>query len=142
MKLNLPIWLPRFLQICLALLFLYSGGIKIFQPMAFARALYNYHLLPDSLLYPVAVVLPYLEFVTGFLLLIDRLRLAALDVAIILLAVFTLAVASALVRGLDISCGCFSLAPDGRHVSVLKILENLVLIAVAIYLRFFAAKVP
>ena len=48
-----------------------------------------------------------------------------------LMAVFTLAVLAALVRGLDIECGCFGTA-DASQVGVVKVLENLGMLALAV----------
>ena len=53
------------------------------------------------------VVLPWLELCSGVLLVTGLWLRASAGIATALFGVFTLAVLSALLRGLDISCGCF-----------------------------------
>jgi hypothetical protein len=49
---------------------------------------------------------------------------------------FTILVASALMRGLDISCGCFTQDPNVRKIGYQKILENCGLIVLSVWLLF------
>jgi hypothetical protein len=54
----------------------------------------------------------------------------------IMLVVFTAGVISGIVRGLDISCGCFSQDPAVGKLGWTKILENLTLIAISMFLWY------
>jgi len=101
-------WARHAARLVLAATFLFAGVSKLRDPVAFADEIGNYELLPQLAPY-VAIVLPMLEVVAGLtLLLAPRLwqRAAAL-VCASLMAAFTFAAVSALVRGLNIDCGCF-----------------------------------
>jgi hypothetical protein len=54
----------------------------------------------------------------------------------VMLAGFTVLIASALLRGLDISCGCFSQDPNVSKIGFQKIAENCGLIVLSVWLLF------
>jgi uncharacterized membrane protein YphA (DoxX/SURF4 family) len=87
--------------------FLYASLDKLADPQAFAQAVFNYRLLPPALLHPFALVMPALEATVGAALLVGVLRRGGAFLATAMTLMFTGAVTAALVRGLDISCGCF-----------------------------------
>ncbi len=93
--------------------FLYASLDKIAHPADFAQAVYNYRLAPVALLHPFALLLPWVEAVTGVALLLGVARRGAGWLAALMTVMFLVAVGVALGRGLDISCGCF----DTRHGS-------------------------
>jgi cobalt-zinc-cadmium efflux system protein len=99
-------------RVFLGLLFLYASIDKILHPGAFAEIVYNYHILPDGLIYVAAVVLPWSELVLGLFLVLDLWLLGAALVSSALLAVFLAAIAFNMGRGLDVSCGCFASATE------------------------------
>lgn len=87
---------------------LIAGLQKAGQSLAFGKALENYDLLPLSILTPVALVIPWMEIVVGVYLLLGlRVRWAA-KFALLLAVGFGIFVGSALARGLNVECGCFS----------------------------------
>jgi len=89
-------------------LFLFAGFIKAQDVVAFAGNIAAYQLLPYQFNYLLAASLPYIEIIAGVLLLTgQRVRPAALLCGLLTL-VFIGALLSAWLRGLDISCGCFS----------------------------------
>ena len=94
----------------LGLMLAVSGGSKICNIWVFAEAVQQYHILPSWLLGVGAVCLPGVELVCGLCLLAGGSLLpgAALLTAG-LSALFLLANISALIRGLNVSCGCFGL---------------------------------
>jgi hypothetical protein len=49
---------------------------------------------------------------------------------------FTILIVSALIRGLDISCGCFTQDPNAEKIGYRKILENVGFILMGVYLVF------
>jgi putative oxidoreductase len=94
---------------------LYLGAVfvlacwhKVVEPGAFAIDIATYQILPLALVNPMAIVLPWVELVAGVLLIVGfRTRAAALLVAG-MMAVFTAAIAIAVSKGIDMSCGCFA----------------------------------
>jgi putative oxidoreductase len=95
-------------RILLGTVFIAAAVTKIADPAAFARGVYQYHLLPDGLISLVAVFLPWLELTAGgALLFIPKLRDASAAVLAALLLIFAVAIAFNLCRGLEAPCGCF-----------------------------------
>ncbi len=103
--------LARTSRIALALVFLAAAPHKILAPAAFADGIAAYSILPDVLVNFTALTLPWLELVTAALLLCRAWMKPALFLANTMLAVFLGALVSAHLRGIDLSCGCFSSAP-------------------------------
>jgi uncharacterized membrane protein YphA (DoxX/SURF4 family) len=95
-------------RLALGGIFLYAGFTKIGDPTAFAGAVAAYRILPYFGNYLVAAVLPWFEALCGLLLIVDYRTRAAASWVLILNLVFMAALASAIMRGLDIDCGCFS----------------------------------
>jgi uncharacterized membrane protein YphA (DoxX/SURF4 family) len=108
-------WLSRAVAVARLItggLFLYAVSTKLGDMHGFAEELANYRLLPAALVPAAAVWVIGLEIVAGALLLLGRFawRPAALVITA-LLAVFTAGIAQALLRGIDLRCGCFG-APE------------------------------
>ena len=80
---------------------------KLLDPQPFADAVDAYRILPLALVNLAAVALPWVELVTGVCLLLGLGTPGAGLVTAALAAVYTVAVTAALLRGLDIGCGCF-----------------------------------
>jgi uncharacterized membrane protein YphA (DoxX/SURF4 family) len=125
---------PIFVRICqfvLGGLFVWAGLAKLGDPHSFADQVHNFRLVPVALENVVAMTLPWIELLAG-LALITRIRArAGAATASILMAAFTLGVAIAFARGLDVECGCFGTA-DASRVGVLKLVENLGMLALGL----------
>jgi uncharacterized membrane protein YphA (DoxX/SURF4 family) len=94
----------------LAGVLLAAGWPKARDPGAFIRDLWNFQLLPEPWAYWIAALIPYLEIAAGIAVLTGLQRRGAHVIIGVLLPVFLFFHASAWVRGLDISCGCFGAA--------------------------------
>jgi uncharacterized membrane protein YphA (DoxX/SURF4 family) len=113
--------------------FVYASLDKMLHPDAFAQLVYNYRLLPLPLLHPFAVLLPPLEATVGIALILGVARRGAALIAAALTVVFIGAILSAMVRGLDISCGCFSTeASSGHGVGTGLLIRDLALLVVCV----------
>lgn len=96
------------LRLLLSGLFIYAGAVKMRDAHAFAESVASFRLLPDVLVVPVTLGLPPLEILAaGLALCTGRWRRVGALCLWALLLVFTAAVASALMRGLQVDCGCF-----------------------------------
>jgi hypothetical protein len=84
----------------------------------------------------LATILPWMEMLCGLALTAGVLVQASALLSGALFVVFTAAVVSALMRDLDISCGCFTQDPAVSRISWWKIGENVILIAVAAFLYY------
>jgi uncharacterized membrane protein YphA (DoxX/SURF4 family) len=97
----------------LAAVFLLAAWPKVTHPHAFAESIYRYHLLDHDWINVQAVYLPWLELVCALALLAaPRLRRGALLLVLLMLIMFTTAIAINVYRGVDIDCGCFSVSRD------------------------------
>jgi uncharacterized membrane protein YphA (DoxX/SURF4 family) len=118
------------LRLGLGALFMVAGVAKLVDPTQFATEIANYRLLPQLAPW-LAVVLPATEIVAGVVLAVAPLawrRGAALLVGGLLVA-FTVAVSGALLRGIDIDCGCFG--SGSGPITWLTLARNLALLAAA-----------
>lgn len=97
-------WLARLL---LGGAFLYAGSLKALDPTGFATDVGHYRLLPHPLALMTALYLPWLEIICGLAVLARWRERGALLILIGLCGIFCVALASAWLRGLDITCGCF-----------------------------------
>jgi uncharacterized membrane protein YphA (DoxX/SURF4 family) len=100
--------------------FVIAGVLKISDPAKFALDVSHYRLLPHELINLVAILVPWLEVTIGsFVLAGIWLRAAALLITC-LTAMFFAIIMSALVRGLNIECGCFGTI-GGKHIGLVNL---------------------
>ena len=120
---------------------LFLGGIlawasihKIVDPLAFARVIQDYRLLPSPFINPCAVILPYLELLLGVCLISGLWLPGAVLLSNLLFLVFFGALGFNLLRGLDVQCGCFSSNALGNSATTWYLIRDVGLIFVAGYL--------
>ena len=109
--------------------FVYASIDKIIHPDQFADMVYNYRMLPFFIINFFAVILPWIELVIGLCLILGPFSDAASAVTASLLIMFIISSIAALIRGLDISCGCFSTSGEGARAGWEVIITNLLLIS-------------
>lgn len=95
------------LRIVLGAIFVVAGASKVGHADMFAAQIAGFRILPQVLIAPLALGLPFLEIMLGGYLILGLFTRASAWVAVGLLAAFDLAIASAVVRGMSVSCGCF-----------------------------------
>ena len=132
----------------LGCLFLYSGLPKIRQPYDFLSSVYNYELVGPKFGILVAMVLPWLELLVGICLVGGIFVSGALLVSMVMGAMFAFAIASALYRGLNISCGCFSTSSAEQigYTTLMRacgiLLLSIAAYVVGVFLRLQSAEKP
>ncbi|HEY3251096.1 MAG TPA: MauE/DoxX family redox-associated membrane protein, partial [Ignavibacteria bacterium] len=99
---------------------------KMANPDAFQKIIENYKILPVQLTNPLAIFLPWAEFITGLLLIIGKWEKGALLLYNILMIIFIIALSQALIRGLDIACGCFSVKPSSTSEVWLRVVLDII----------------
>ncbi len=119
----------------LGAIFIYAGGSKIIHPAAFAKTVYHYQILPDFLINSFAVALPWIEIVTGGLLIVGIWLPGAVVCANLLLILFLTALSIAVARGLDIDCGCFATSQT-ELINIETIARDLGFLCISGYLLF------
>ncbi len=100
-------WLTVRVQFVLAAFFVVAGISKIADPPGFAHEIHNYKMVPGALVNAMALLLPWLEVVTGAALFLGIARRTAAKVFAVLLLVFIAALGVNLARGHPVDCGCF-----------------------------------
>jgi uncharacterized membrane protein YphA (DoxX/SURF4 family) len=112
-------------RLALGGLFLWAAATKVPDMAAFAESVANYRLLPAALVPAVSAAVIGVEIAVGALLVSGRLARGAALVAASLLAVFTVGLAQALLRGIDLRCGCFGGTESATWWTVLRDLAML-----------------
>ena len=117
-------------RVVLAGIFVIAGAAKAYDPGGFAIEIQRYQLVPWLVGTVLAMYLPWLEMIAGAMLFVGRLERGALLILTLLLVIFTCALASAMVRGLGIDCGCFGKTFQSTGTLV-PFLRNIFLLACA-----------
>ena len=94
-------------RILVSLVFVVAGVLKLWDPLAFADGIAAFHVFPNWSINPMAMCVPYFEILTGIGILLGRTRSAGALAACGLSVCFVVLFASALARGLDVTCACF-----------------------------------
>ena len=112
--------------------FIYESLDKIANTAYFAKAIGNYHVLPFGLENLLALFLPWLELITGILLIAGIMVDGATILIISMNIVFIFAISQALARGISIECGCFSVSTEGgSNIGFQTILRDFVYLIMA-----------
>lgn len=92
-------------RVGLAILFIYAGTIKLWDPKAFARIISHYGLVPEPLLPVVAIGLPVAEVLFGLALLFN-LGAGLYGISGLVL-LFVCVLGYGVHNDMNIDCGCF-----------------------------------
>ena len=126
MKNDLKNMLVLICRIFLGFLFIYASLEKILQPEEFAKQVGYYKALPIGLENLLAIVLPWTELIVGICLLAGLFVDGAALLSIIMMLVFILAISHAMLRGIDISCGCFKISADSEKLGLHTIIRDII----------------
>ncbi|MBI3005002.1 MAG: DoxX family membrane protein [Ignavibacteriales bacterium] len=123
-------------RVFIGFVFVFASVDKVAQPDEFAISIDNYKLLTDEMATLTATVLPWVELLSGLGILAGVYFRGTSLLASMMSLIFVLAVGSALARGLDISCGCFSQDPNVGKINWEKIVQNILLVGFSLYLLY------
>jgi uncharacterized membrane protein YphA (DoxX/SURF4 family) len=119
------------LRIVLGALFVYAAWMKLRDPWAlFAISIDSYQVLPLWAVELVARTLPWFELLLGVLLITGLWRGVSATAASLLLAVFFSLMIRAMVKGLQIDCGCFG---PGERLAWVTLLRDGALLASSLF---------
>lgn len=118
--------------LAVAVLLASAATHKLRAPGRFTKQLADYQLLPETLVRPVGRVIPLLELLIAFALLVPFSRAIAAVSAAVLIALYAAAIGINLWRGRrDIDCGCAG--PDqAQPLRPVLLARNAVLVALAL----------
>ena len=129
-------WFKRGLYWSLGGIFLYAGIVKLLAPQTFADSIADFRMLPVWMVTTLALTLPCLEILIAVMMFTGwRRRTAALAIGIST-TVFIVALLSALVRRLNVDCGCFSAGTPSRWKSWTAVGRDVLIVAAAARLYF------
>jgi putative oxidoreductase len=111
-----------FIRWLIGITFIYASYHKITEPAHFAKIIYGYYLFPECIINLTAIILPYLELLSGIALILGIYPRSALLILEAMLFVFIVALSINLIRGYNFDCGCFSSGERGYGYSVLSLL--------------------
>ena len=141
-------WVPNAIyhvfRILLGGIFILASIDKIASPANFGRAIYAYQILVGPLVYlisPMAIILPWLELITGFLVMINRQVRPSALILLGMNIVFIAAILSTIVRGMNIDCGCgldvgFIAQIVGTQADATALVRDFVILAVNVVVLF------
>ena len=116
-------------------IFIFFAIGKIADSTLFAKEISNYRIMPEFSLSIMSLSLPWIELICGLFLMSGiRLRSSAM-ICGVLTIIFIIAIGSAMFRGLDINCGCFSEVKV--YVGWPKIIEDSFILIGLIQIYFF-----
>lgn len=113
------------MRLGLGLIFVFAAIEKIIIPENFSISIANYKLLPAEFINIPAIILPWIELISGLLILLGIWVKENSVIITFLLIVFTIAIIISLFRGLNIDCGCFGTI-YGSRIGLLKVAENII----------------
>jgi hypothetical protein len=131
------LWLSLAARIILGTVFVYASFDKIRYPEPFAQNIIGYDILPLAWTNIAAIWLPWLELVSGVMLILGVWVRSNALIVNFLLIVFIIALISAIVRGLDISCGCFEVGDSESQVGWMRVIEDVGLLLLSLWLMKF-----
>ena len=123
-------------RLYLALVFILSGLEKINDLSSFAQSIENYRIFPVYVVNLFAIIIPWIEVISGGLMFVGIYIRENSAIISTLLIIFTIAIISAVMRGLDIECGCKGTF-DGQKVGIIKILENKLSLSRSSFILFY-----
>ncbi len=124
-----------FARIVVGLMFIVVGIGKINNAAEFAEEIRNYLILPEFLLNIAAISISWIELFVGIFILFGiKIKSSSLLVAFMLI-VFTTGVIIAMMKGLNINCGCYAQIAS-QKVGFPKVFENIGLFILTLILLF------
>jgi uncharacterized membrane protein YphA (DoxX/SURF4 family) len=124
-------------RLALGGIFIYASLDKIAHPREFALIIANYAILPDWLVTLPALVLPWLELVAGLCLVAGLWTRSSALLLSLLLLLFMAALGFNALRGIDLSCGCFSTSAADKEKAWILVLRDLLILIPGLLLVFF-----
>ncbi|HLI97103.1 MAG TPA: MauE/DoxX family redox-associated membrane protein [Candidatus Baltobacteraceae bacterium] len=109
-------------RVLVGALFIFAGVAKVGHFNDLAAAIAGFRILPEPVVGPLAVLLPFFEIGLGLYLAAGLFTRTAATIAAVQLTVYAAAIASAVIRHIPANCGCFGpqdqVPADWPHVVV------------------------
>ena len=121
-------------RVILGVILVYASIDKIVHPAEFAKAIGNYNVLPFGLENLLGIVLPILELLVGICLVLGIMLDGSAIITAGMMTVFIIALSQAMIRGIDINCGCFKVTVEngGHQVGIRRIIEDFLFLGMSL----------
>ena len=118
--------------------FIYASSHKIIFPAKFAEIIYGYFLFPSQTIHLIAIVVPFLEMVSGVALILGIYPRSAALILSVMLLIFIGILSFNMARGLKFDCGCFSFGDAGNESATVRlIIRDAVLFMMGLYVVLY-----
>ena len=121
-------------RVILGVILVYASIDKIVHPAEFAKSIGNYNVLPFGLENLLGIILPVLELLVGSCLILGIMLDGSAIITAGMMTVFIIALSQAMIRGIDINCGCFKVTVEngGHQVGIRRIIEDFLFLGMSI----------
>jgi len=133
-------YLTLLFRLVVGITFIWASVYKIIEPGDFAKSIWFYHLVPGNIINLSAIILPWLELLCGVCIILGIFYRGSIVWINVMMVVFIIALTSAVIRGLDIDCGCFKAAKSSGGSTLNSLLLDLGLIILTIQLWLSRSK--
>lgn len=116
--------------------YIYASFYKLVEPGLFAKTIWYYHLVPGSFINIMALVLPWLELICGLAIIFGFLYRGSVVLVNLMTLMFIFALATTIMRGIDIDCGCFKVGKQATRAAWDSLIFDLGLIIATLWLFF------
>ena len=127
-------------RLILGFVFIYASYDKILDPISFSKNINNFHISPLALQNLAALIIPWIELIIGIFLIIGVFLEGSINLIISLLMFFIFILLQAIIRGIDVHCGCFSSEADIDKINlrfglIKRVFEDFILLAMSFYVK-------
>ena len=134
------VFMQVLMRLVLGGIFFWAGIVKIPNLELFSYTVRAYNLLPEFLILPVAILVPWLECVIGLCLVVGFWTHASTLIASSLLITFASALGTKIYQGVNMSCGCFGFGTERGSLEWI-LSQDVLLLSFALVL-FWKQKIP
>lgn len=125
------------IRLLIGALFIAAGASKAGHFNELAEAIAGFRILPQPVIAPLAVLLPFFEIGIGLYLLVGLYTRTAAFTGAAALVIYSAAIASAVIRHIPANCGCFG-PQDTARADWPHVAADLALAAVCVLLAWRA----
>jgi uncharacterized membrane protein YphA (DoxX/SURF4 family) len=128
-------YLMLIFRLLLGLLFIFTGASKLIDLSNFQTIIANYKIIPNQILALFSYSIVATELWTGLFLTIGLYTKASSQLALIMILLFSIAIAYGIVNDINTSCGCFASLVESK-VGISALARNLLIALISLYISF------
>ncbi len=136
-------WLELATRLLLGVTFVYASYHKILAPAEFAKIVYGYGLFPHETINLIAIIIPFIELISGIALITGICTRSAALIIVGMLLAFIIAISINVIRGHEFDCGCFSAdTPQAFNSAWYTIGRDIILLMLGAYVVMYRLDKP